>query len=484
MDAVIISSGPKDLSSDVIFYRTIGPYKIAHHCRKLGYKIKIIDHASYFEVDELVKVLEKYITAGTLILGISTTFLTRNYLLPDNVLTAISIIVNRFPKLKIVLGGYNTITANLIKEFDVYAIILQYGEDIFRDLLTHLKKQGSEPSYSIEFNSHTGKLIKVFNRPLIMQHNIEDEDFKFSKDDNIVPNETLPLEVSRGCIFKCRFCNHLLLGRGKLDYLRNFELIKEELLYNYENWGTTSYYIICDTFNDTEYKMKEWYKIISSLPFKIKYTAYLRADLLDRFQEIPYLLRDTGLVAAFHGIESLNKESASAAGKGWSGSRARDYIPELYHDIWNKEVFQTLSFIAGLPGDTKENIKETVEWFNQNNLFQLLYKPLGLTNNKNIKNLSEFEKNYEKYGYRFDTEPSSMTDRGNWKTDYWSWSDVVRFLQEIQPEKKSSRYSSWLILYFIGLGIDQNLFKNKSTIIPISTSVDYLSKYKNSLLDQ
>jgi radical SAM superfamily enzyme YgiQ (UPF0313 family) len=484
MDVVILNSGPKNYLPGKTLYRTLGAYKIAHSCRKEGFRVKVIDHVVYFQSSELITTLKKYITPDTLTLAISTTFLlTGNRKLIPNIAEAVAAIVSEFPNLKIIMGGYGTYAAKELLAFDTYAIVLEYGEDLFKEIMKNLRGQGPEPNYTIEFNTFSKKPIKVFSKPLVTTHNIETEDFKFHADDSIVEKETLPLEISRGCIFKCKFCNHLLLGRGKLDYLRSFELIKEELVHNYNNWGTTTYYVICDTFNDTEYKMREWHKMILSLPFKIKFTAYLRADLLDKFPDVPYMLKESGLVSAFHGIESLNRESALSVGKGWSGLKAKEYIPKLYHDIWNKEVYQTLSFIAGLPGDSKESLLDTVDWFNKNDLYHIFMTQLGLTNNKNIKNLSEFERDYKKYGYYFDNETTDSTDHGNWKNSYWSMTEVEKFIkQEINPRiHKPTMNSSWRILYYAGLGIDLDVFKNKSIYIPDSISNEYLEKYKKIL---
>jgi hypothetical protein len=232
--------------------------------------------------------------------------------------------------------------------------------------------------------------------------------------------------------------------------------------------------------------MIEWHKMISSLPFKIKYTAYLRADLLEKFKDVPYLLKDSGLISAFHGIESLNRESALAVGKGWSGTRARDYIPELYHDIWKKEVFQSLSFIVGLPGETRESVRSTLNWFNENDLQNIMFHPLYLNNTKGVKNLSEFERDAEKYGYSFEDD-MLFRIRGNvsnWKNDYWSLKDVVVFLgTDISPNlSKSHSLGSWLVLHYIGLGVPQNVMFDKKNYIPTNVVFDYLKKYKKLIL--
>ena len=40
---------------------------------------------------------------------------------------------------------------------------------------------------------------------------------RFEKNDFILPGESLPLELSRGCIFKCRFCQYPNIGKDKDD---------------------------------------------------------------------------------------------------------------------------------------------------------------------------------------------------------------------------------------------------------------------------
>ena len=495
MDIVILTSGPstvvgstfqRDSENYPNVFRTIGAYKIAHSCRNQGFSVKVIDHIVHFSAEELVEALKIYIDRDTSILAISCTFVVPYGDMPENIVHAVSIISKEFPNLKIIMGGYHTHSSRKIVEFDTYAVITEYGEDIFRDVANFICRKQPEPSYTIDFNIKTNKMIKVYSTPLTHDYNIETDNFRFHPDDTIIQGEALPIEISRGCIFKCKFCNHRLLGRGKLDYLRSFEIIKEELIYNYENWGTDSYYIICDTFNDTEYKMIEWHKMISSLPFKIKYTAYLRADLLEKFKDVPYLLKDSGLISAFHGIESLNRESALAVGKGWSGTRARDYIPELYHDIWKKEVFQSLSFIVGLPGETRESVRSTLNWFNENDLQNIMFHPLYLNNTKGVKNLSEFERDAEKYGYSFEDD-MLFRIRGNvsnWKNDYWSLKDVVVFLgTDISPNlSKSHSLGSWLVLHYIGLGVPQNVMFDKKNYIPTNVVFDYLKKYKKLIL--
>ena len=456
MDVVLWNSGAK--TNDFTAYRSLGSYKIAHTVRQAGYSAQVIDHVNLMSREDLFQCTTKFIDANTKILGISTTFLVEDHILPPNLISILNSFNTLYPNLEIVFGGYSVMSSKVFLKYlnkKNVSIIPGYGEDIFLDLLHWKAGKGTKPF--IDLNDRHNR-INEYKTAINTLYNLECDNFKFTDQDCILPNETLPIEISRGCIFKCKFCNHLNLGRKKLDYLRDFELVKEEMLHNYAKWGTTNYYIICDTFNDTEYKMKAWYDMVNSLPFKIKYTAYLRADLLDKFPDVPYMLKDTGLFTGFHGIESLGREASTIIGKGWSGKSAREFIPKLYHDIWKDEVHQTLSFIVGLPGDTRESILDMMAWFKDNDLYHQAVHMLGIYKAALNRHPSEFDLNTEKYGFSFPDE----TDPTYWETGYWNSNQVVEFIKtDINPIWKdiSAPHGSWQIMMMLQYNIDPSLFK-------------------------
>jgi hypothetical protein len=492
MDVILLNSGPKEAS--ITTYRTLGAYKIAHSVRNAGYSCQVIDHVMFQSEEQLRTSILKFITSGTTVIGVSTTFMrdpdvSPGATLPVHIINVLNEISEQFPQIKLIFGGYGIYLITkapgpaFVKR--PYATIHQYGEDIFVDVLNFLKGRAVEPQWTIaEVNSRLGfsGIVKHYTQPLETRYNIETDNFKFTKQDVIMPSETLPLEISRGCIFKCKFCNHLLLGRGKLDYLRDFELIREELIHNYENWGTTNYYVICDTFNDTEYKMQAWHKMVTSLPFKINWTSYLRADLLDRFPDVPYMLKETGLYSCYHGIESLGEEASRVIGKGWSGKRARDYLPELYHNIWGKEVFQTLSFIVGLPGDTRHKLINTANWFNDNDMYNMSWHPLGLSKS-NFKHASEFERNATQYGYSFLSET-------NWKNDIFTYKIAAEFTRTLlgpMNAPHSARHGSWKIMQLRQLGYTTNDFLKENNHLwnkddQHQRTTQFINQYISSLM--
>jgi hypothetical protein len=463
---------------DVIFWgggirwkslsRYIGPYKISHWIRKHGYDAQVIDFVDQAEEEQLYLATNKFITPSTKILAISTTFMSNSVYkwsndvlgrIPEHCLNVIKRIKKENPSIKVIVGGY---ASDRIAGWGVVdATIMSYttaSEDIFLEYLDHLTKGTPPPHGQLIFpnwGTEKRKHRMLYDRARNPKYNIETDDFKWTKRDVILHAEPLPLDVSRGCIFACRFCQYPHIGKKKLDYIRGMDYIESELRYNYENFGTTAYYMLDDTFNDTEFKMQEFYNMTQRLPFKIEYTAYLRADLIHRFPNMAPLLQESGLFGAYHGIETFHPSASKLVGKGWSGTHAKEWIPKLYHDIWGRKVPMHTNFIVGLTGDTRDNVIETAKWHIDNNMHSIQFNPLGLYGPGNDKSRytiqSEFDKNAEKYGFRFTGETAP---RGQllWENDNWTTYTAVLAVREaseiVSQFKKVNVWSTQSLLWY------------------------------------
>lgn len=468
---------------DVIFWnggikwdlmvRYIGPYKIAHWIRKFGYTGQVIDFVDNLTKDQLTAATKKFITEDTAVLAISTTFLCNNTYtwedgtfarLPEYVVQVMRELKAEHPRLKIVIGGY---MADKLGGWGVAdASIMSYTsatEDIFLEYLNHLKRGDPKPINTLILSSFGKKLPKPrpwFNAARNPQYNIENDDFRFIEADCILPGEPLPLDVSRGCIFACRFCQYPHIGKKKLDYIRGMKYIEDELRYNYDTFGTTRYYILDDTFNDTEYKMAEFYKMTQRLPFKINYFAYLRADLIHRFPKMAYYLQESGLWGAFHGLETLNQYGSKLIGKAWSGKHAKEYIPELFHNVWGKKIPMHNNFIIGIAGDSEQGVKDTIKWHIDNDMHSMNFDVLGLFGPDNATNrytiLSEFDKNAAKYGYKFNDIPDP---RGytSWTTDNWTTESALALANEIEKDVyNANKMHAWAAPTMLWYGMSKD----------------------------
>ncbi len=459
-----------------VMIRYIGPYKLAHWLRKHGYTSQVIDFADRASEELLRKAMNKYVTASTSLLCISTTFITTNTYkwsngktagIPEHMVTLIKEFKERFPKLKVVIGGY---MAEKLSGWGITDLsIMHYtgaSEDIILEYLEHIKKGTPAPygSWIVPrgLNKQHGRMH--YDRARNPVYNIENDDFRWTKQDCILPGEPLPLDVSRGCIFACRFCQYPHLGKKKLDYIRGMNYIEDEMNSNYENFGTNGYYVLDDTFNDTEWKMQEWYNMSQRLNFKINYSAFIRADLVHRFPETAHLMYESGLSGSFHGIETFHPSASKIVGKGWSGQHAKEFLPRLHHDIWQRKVGMHQSMIVGITTDTRENIEGTIQWFKDNDMHSIRFQRLGLygpakdVNKRTIQ--SEFDMNAEKYGFTIVDKDSENVDK-DWYNDNWSKSTARQVAREAKlATDPLIKYGAWRTPVMRWYGFDQHTIMN------------------------
>jgi hypothetical protein len=402
-------------------YRTGGPYVIAHHLRKNNISVQVIDYIQYITEAQLIFFLRKFLPkdkSKPCVIGISTTFFqVVDKKLPEHIVNAIGTVKKEYSNLNVVAGGARA--HQLPKKYNhINYAIYSYSEDVTLELINGIL--GRTPL------DHKFKLKTTLTQENT-KFDIVQSDFRFSKEDCVRPGEALPLEISRGCIFKCKFCRFPHIGKKKNDYIKCIDRVREELIYNYETFGTTNYYVLDDTFNETPEKVKEFYDMTQTLPFKINWCAYLRIDLIHRFPETAVWLKESGLVGAFFGIETFHPKASALVAKGWSGKHGKDYLLEL-KNIWGDDVIMSISLILGIPPETWEDTVETHNWLSDNQISNWGWHTLAINGNVNKFDKSEFERYPEKYGFTFPylNKPNDWHHESIKKTDVDEWYVKIR----------------------------------------------------------
>lgn len=462
MDIIFWSSLPTRFG---FVQRYLGPYQLGFWLEQQGYSYQVIDFIQNgplgsMPVDELVAITEKFITPQTKVIGLSSTFFyiqTANKVnaLPDVFKEAMDIIKSKYPFIKFVLGGnkaelYTSEDTNL---FD--AVVVGLAEDVMLELLKFYDNKSPEPK-SRRLLQHKTKFYYA-DDVIDKKFDIQTSRHIWSDKDCIMPGESLPLELSRGCIFKCKFCQYPLLGRSKYDYTRSMECVREELVYNYEKWGVTNYYLLDDTFNDTVQKVQDFYEMTKTLPFKIQYATYLRADLLHRFPETIPWLKDSGLIGAFFGIETFHVDASKSIGKGWS-SKSKEFLLWLVNTAWQNKVVVHFGMIAGIPGESVESILESATWLKANDIHTWNFKSLGIAKYNGHVFASEYAKEAEKYGFTW-PDPDNIYAWYNTKTkmSYKTAIKLEKFANSMRAEHTRTHLSlealdSWCIMSLLTLG--------------------------------
>jgi radical SAM superfamily enzyme YgiQ (UPF0313 family) len=388
-----------------------GTFRIATQLRNFGYTVQCIDLTSFDgHTDRLSETIKSCVGSNTLWVGISTTFLYHilgyPYYRSENtfkkkyenkpdidkgILEFTNLIKKLNPKTKLIAGGSRRF------------MLERYGFKIFK------KNNDTE---IIEFTDYCAKKAKKIPAEFF-GNVIEGSEYQefhksqniFIKNDIVEIKDSLPIEISRGCIFKCKFCSFPLNGKKKGDWVKNSNVLYDEFLKNYELHGVTDYTFSDDTYNDSEEKVKRLYdEVYSKLPFKLNFTTYIRLDLMIRFPDTVKYLQESGLRSAVFGIETINHESGKSIGKGVNPLEQFQFIEDIKKNEF-KEIMTFSGFILGLPKDREDELEKLEEFLfsEKNKLDDFVVEPLFIMpkqfENVNRNYFSEFDLEYEKYGY-------------------------------------------------------------------------------------
>lgn len=361
--------------------RGLGAYHMASVLRMKGLEIFVLDMIFSFSTNEIQILVNKLISIKTKFIGLSTTFMAyrinelgfNQSSTTDPLTTFITLARRVNPKIEIYQGGgFHFKPHHLVNHW----IPGQYVENLFLSKLS--ERNNLSLTADFDFVSHN---------------------FSFHKSDLILDRETLPLEISRGCIFSCKFCS--FSGRGKKinSNLKKLEHTQSFLQSSYDLYRTENFYLADDTFNESESKLQNFYNMIQQLTYKPKFCAYIRIDLLVRFPNMISILYECGVRGISFGIETLHPEAAKAIGKSISFhdlTKTLETIKNKYPDI-----ILSSGFIAGLPFEPISSIYKTHEFLLSSRLLDSWrFAPLILDNERINPNPSYFSENIESFNYQ------------------------------------------------------------------------------------
>ena len=194
------------------------------------------------------------------------------------------------------------------------------------------------------------------------------------------------------------------------DYRKTKECVRNHFIRNYEMFGVTKYSIQDDTFNDSLEKVQYFADVIESLPFKIYFWCYLRAEMIVKHPEMIKLLHDMGLAHTWMGIDTYTQKTGKTIGKAMDPERLRDMLYQA-KSVWGTDVLLQQGYIVGLPYESIDDLNKSREWLTRPDcpVDETLFQGLFLRSNRFQEVLqpseySVFDTNYEKYGYYFPRE--------------------------------------------------------------------------------
>jgi hypothetical protein len=488
--------------------RSVGPYRIATELEDAGFTTFVFDYVVNFTTEEIKQVLDQHLGEDTLWVGFSSTFywfppknntgkdilkFTEMWWTDIEEVNSIIRYIKESSSAKIIYGGTKSeyfIGANPL--IDLYVVGLA---DTAIVPLTHSIKNNeysSLPHYE-EHVCEDGTVCYWVDCRKFPEPTMDKIQTKWWLPHfNMLPGEATSIEFARGCIFKCKFCTYPLLGKKKGTYLRAAMEIRDDMMRNYDAYGTTSYFITDDTVNDDTDKLRDIRDAIATLPFKPNLSGFFRLDLINRFREQSDLILDMGVNGVFFGIETLHPESAKSIGKGLHPKKVLDTLSWLATDKWKGRVNIGGGIILGLPHDTMDYFEELIEMVAKPDfpMHNVQFYPLHLNKIVPGKKLglyvSEFNLNPEIYGYEFSSERNHIS----WELPSQGLSYTL--VNEIAKEFNITRFPFQKIAGFemqkyanIGISIDDlhnlNNFEITKKYNIIDLNEKWLAQYRSKL---
>lgn len=371
-------SGVSVLGADIKhrnFIKSNALLRLSHFLRRTGKIVLPIHHFSSFSMQELKSILDLHIDDTTQIVGVSTTFISpvkfktneSQIIEPfdidefDRLMFIVSYVKTKNSKIKIVIGGPHIIRERLIRPKDMKRWRF---DELFKFIDYAIEGQGEIP-LSLIASGKIPEFEKIGNVRYINGEKFPIVDFSEISNspitsDMIQRGEALSTELAHGCIFNCEFCGHgRFLGKKVKEFSRSFDSLRTEIVYNFQTFGTTTYMFLDDMINDDPAKIEWLIKIREETGIPIEWVSYARLETITK--DFAHKLLTSGCRGLYFGVESFKKEVGPKIGKCTDPDRIIKSLTML-REVFEDNVLIKLSMIAGLPGETLEEFKETIDF--------------------------------------------------------------------------------------------------------------------------
>ena len=160
---------------------------------------------------------------------------------------------------------------------------------------------------------------------------------------------------SRGCPYRCIYCHNIF---GKAFRCRSAENLFNEIKHLYDTYAIRDFEILDDVFNLNRERLIDFCDRIINSGMKVTFAFPngLRGDLLDRQQLIK--LRQAGAVFIGFAIETGSPRLQKLIKKNVQLDKIKQNI-EIAHSL---RIHTHGFFMIGFPGETREEIKMTVDF--------------------------------------------------------------------------------------------------------------------------
>ncbi len=169
---------------------------------------------------------------------------------------------------------------------------------------------------------------------------------------------TMPINSSRGCPFNCAFCaNERLTGRRVR--FRAVDAVVDEMERAVREYGVDRFFFQDEVFTIDADRVERFCDELDKRGLDVKWNCQTRADCIK--EETVARLKRSGCTRIGFGLESADPEILRIMRKQLD----LDKVRETVRACKKHGVFVSLSLLVGVPGETPESIRRSLEFLKE-----------------------------------------------------------------------------------------------------------------------
>ncbi|MFH1453784.1 MAG: radical SAM protein [Armatimonadota bacterium] len=332
----------------------LGLASLATVLTEKGHKVRIVD----LHVDELgVKDIVSIVGEGNYsVVGFSVYVTTIK-----NTLAFAGAIKDEHPGVIICVGGPQaTLDPDFFNQSFIDYVFRGEADFTFADFIDTLKNGRKIDHIKGCLKNESGSLKG--SKELSLVDNLDDIPFlevdkfydlkKFHQPAQVRGRKAVNVLSVRGCPFQCTFCAAASITGRKLRnisvgrFVDNLERLRSK--------GFDSFMIYDDTFTVNKKRAVAIAEEIIRRKLNMVWNCWSRADCVD--EETLSVMRKSGCYLVMYGFESFNDKTLKRLKKGFTAEQCLKAV-----EVTKKAgMIASASFMIGLPGETKEDILNTI----------------------------------------------------------------------------------------------------------------------------
>jgi len=172
----------------------------------------------------------------------------------------------------------------------------------------------------------------------------------------VMGKPTIHMVTSRGCPFTCSYCNVRVFFDKGFYWKRSVKSVIDEMEFVQKKYGAKQIYFDDDIMTHDPKWMEEFSDEIIKRKIKLPWT--FMGDINVKEELIKKMVK-AGACGMKFGVESINPETLKNITKTWiTKEKVTNFVKMAQrHGLWVHG-----DFIVGIPGDTKESIKEMTKF--------------------------------------------------------------------------------------------------------------------------